>query len=145
MMTPGVAMEGKTPDEWVDEIGKSDTGGATAEDAAELAATMNETEAAVAEAAAGVAEEVADAAGDDDSMDQLKLPAKRLSRARKEKLDALGFVWSLRSKRIDDHWDDMFRQLELYKEKHGVSNALRNCAFCESSSRTDTQHSCWLI
>jgi hypothetical protein len=30
---------------------------------------------------------------------------KRLSQERKEKLDALGFVWSLRSKRVDDHWD----------------------------------------
>lgn len=119
-----MSLEGKTPEEWVDEIGKSDTGGATAEDAEELAATMNEAEVAVAEAAAVVAEEVAAAADDagDDSIENLKLvPSKRLSLERKEKLEALGFVWSLRSKRIDDHWDDMFRQLEEFKAKHGVS------------------------
>lgn len=44
---------------------------------------------------------------------------KRLSLERKEKLDALGFVWSLRSKRIDDHWDEMFKQLVDYKNEHG--------------------------
>ena len=36
---------------------------------------------------------------------------KRLTKERKEKLDAIGFVWSLRNKRIDDHWDEMFRQV----------------------------------
>ena len=46
---------------------------------------------------------------------------KRLTPDRKKKLDDLGFVWSLRSKRIEDHWDDMFRQLVEYKERHGVS------------------------
>lgn len=45
--------------------------------------------------------------------------AKRLTKDRKDKLDALGFVWSLRNKRINDHWDEMFRQLEAYKEKYG--------------------------
>ena len=30
---------------------------------------------------------------------------KLLTPERKQKLDALGFVWSLRSKRIEDHWD----------------------------------------
>jgi len=44
---------------------------------------------------------------------------KRLSLERKEKLDAIGFVWSLRSKRIDDHWDEMFKQLAEYKNQHG--------------------------
>jgi hypothetical protein len=44
---------------------------------------------------------------------------KRLTAERKQKLDTLGFVWSLRSKRIDDHWDEMFRQLLDYKEVHG--------------------------
>jgi hypothetical protein len=44
---------------------------------------------------------------------------RRLTQERKEKLDALGFVWSLRSKRIDDHWDTMYKQLVEYKEKRG--------------------------
>lgn len=44
---------------------------------------------------------------------------KRLTPERKKKLDDLGFVWSLRSKRIDDHWDEMFKQLLAYKELHG--------------------------
>ena len=43
--------------------------------------------------------------------DACPLPAKRLSQERKDKLDALGFVWNLRSKRIDDHWEDMFQQV----------------------------------
>lgn len=38
---------------------------------------------------------------------------KRLTKERKEKLDAIGFVWSLRNKRIDDHWDEMFRQVSV--------------------------------
>jgi hypothetical protein len=44
---------------------------------------------------------------------------KRLSPERKQKLDDLGFVWSLRSKRIEDHWDEMFKQLVEYKSQHG--------------------------
>lgn len=40
---------------------------------------------------------------------------KRLTKERKEKLDAIGFVWSLRNKRIDDHWDEMFRQVRVAK------------------------------
>ncbi|KAG7356875.1 helicase domain protein [Nitzschia inconspicua] len=44
---------------------------------------------------------------------------KRLTLERKKKLDELGFVWSLRSKRIEDHWDEMFQQLLQYKEEHG--------------------------
>ena len=40
---------------------------------------------------------------------------KRLTKERKEKLDAIGFVWSLRNKRIDDHWDEMFRQVRVVK------------------------------
>ena len=47
------------------------------------------------------------------------VPYKKLSLERKEKLDAVGFVWSLRSKRIGDHWDEMFRQLVDYKDRHG--------------------------
>jgi Helicase associated domain len=48
-----------------------------------------------------------------------KNKAKRLTPERKQKLDELGFVWSLRTKRIEDHWDTMFRQLVAYKEQHG--------------------------
>jgi len=44
---------------------------------------------------------------------------KRLTPLRKQRLDALGFVWSLRNKRIEDHWDEMFRQLLDYKKVHG--------------------------
>ncbi|CAJ1957843.1 unnamed protein product [Cylindrotheca closterium] len=44
---------------------------------------------------------------------------KRLTPSRKQRLDALGFVWSLRNKRIEDHWDEMFRQLLDYKKVHG--------------------------
>ncbi len=44
---------------------------------------------------------------------------RRLTLERKEQLDALGFVWSLRSKRIDDHWHEMFNQLVDYKNQHG--------------------------
>jgi hypothetical protein len=44
---------------------------------------------------------------------------KRLTPERKQKLDEIGFVWSLRSKRIEDHWDDMFKQLVAYKVEHG--------------------------
>jgi Helicase associated domain len=47
------------------------------------------------------------------------VPYKKLSLERKQKLDAVGFVWSLRSKRIGDHWDEMFRQLVDYKNRHG--------------------------
>jgi hypothetical protein len=48
-------------------------------------------------------------------------PVKRLTPERKQLLDDIGFVWSLRSKRIEDHWDEMFRQLVQYKEQHQVS------------------------
>ena len=44
--------------------------------------------------------------------------AKRLTPERKKKLDDIGFVWSLRSKRIEDHWDEMFKQLLAYKDHH---------------------------
>ena len=52
------------------------------------------------------------AAADEDSK-------KRLTPERKHKLDQLGFVWSLRNKRIEDHWDEMFQQLLEYKNLHG--------------------------
>lgn len=53
-----------------------------------------------------------DAANKED-LESMNLPTelKRLSVERKEKLDLLGFVWSLRTKRIEDHWDDMYRQV----------------------------------
>ncbi|KAL3936285.1 MAG: hypothetical protein SGBAC_008367 [Bacillariaceae sp.] len=44
---------------------------------------------------------------------------KRLTPLRKQRLQDLGFVWSLRNKRIEDHWDEMFRQLLEYKNVHG--------------------------
>lgn len=44
---------------------------------------------------------------------------KRLTPLRKQRLHDLGFVWSLRNKRIEDHWDEMFRQLLDYKNVHG--------------------------
>lgn len=98
--------------------------GATAEDAAELAATMAEDdELARHEAAAAAVVEAAETAdmAMDDATYATKLPLlhKRLTRERKDRLDAIGFVWSLRNKRIDDHWDEMFRQLVQYKEMHG--------------------------
>lgn len=46
-------------------------------------------------------------------------PAKRLTQELKERLDGLGFVWSLRHKRIADHWQHMFDQLVEYKAAHG--------------------------
>ena len=55
------------------------------------------------------------ASGLEDNVDK----GKRLTEERKQKLNELGFVWSLRSKRIDDHWDEMFRQLVDYKKVHG--------------------------
>lgn len=68
-----------------------------------------------------------------DSMEETKAPvsttpvafnnmdpiSKAILVERKQRLDQLGFVWSLRSKRIDDHWDEMFQQLLAYKAEHG--------------------------
>jgi len=55
------------------------------------------------------------------SLDSLEvpLPTKGLTKERKEKLDQIGFVWCVRMKQFDDQWDEMFRQLQEYKEKHG--------------------------
>lgn len=120
---PPVAGMGKTPDDWVEAIGKPDSCGATAEDAAELAATMTEdamhgydglhrldedaqNEAVVAAAVAAVAEAVDSPLGDE-AAKVMQLQPRRLTVKRKEKLDALGFIWSLRNKRIDDHWDEV--------------------------------------
>jgi hypothetical protein len=35
----------------------------------------------------------------------------KLNPEQKARLDALGFVWSLRDKRVEDHWDMMFQQV----------------------------------
>lgn len=43
----------------------------------------------------------------------------RLTEERKEKLDKMGFVWSLRSKRAEEHWEYMFAELMAYKEEFG--------------------------
>ena len=50
---------------------------------------------------------------------EVPLPTKGLTRERKDKLEQLGFVWCVRMKQFDDQWDEMFRQLVQYKEKHG--------------------------
>jgi hypothetical protein len=74
-------------------------------------------EAVVAAAAAAAAEAVDEEVGLAVTNPHPALPApappRRLTKERKEKLDALGFVWSLRIKRIDDHWDEMFRQVRV--------------------------------
>lgn len=130
--------EGKTPEEWGLEMDKGTP--ATEEDAAEVAATMAE---ATMEVVNDVVAPIDDATMDemgavdeptsdtDVAMDSpngdgtepmsenMLQQVRRLSQERKEKLDALGFVWSLRSKRVDDHWDLMFNQLKEYKIKHG--------------------------
>jgi hypothetical protein len=128
---PAASLDGKTPDdEWAEEMSKHSTGGATAEDAEELAAAMGDDammddaqSAAVAAAVEAAAAEAVDRHLEDalkmdgvdgqldDSLKLTNLGPKRLSLERKEKLDVLGFVWSLRNKRIEDHWDEMFRQV----------------------------------
>jgi hypothetical protein len=52
-------------------------------------------------------------------LESMNLPTelKRLSVEKKQKLDELGFVWSLRSKRIDDHWDEMFGQVRAQSRR----------------------------
>jgi hypothetical protein len=52
---------------------------------------------------------------------------KRLTIEQKRKLDGLGFVWSLRAKKIEDQWDEMFKQLVMYKEEYG--DCLVPCRF----------------
>jgi len=124
-------LTSRSSEEWGEGIAKDDAvqvgmGGATAEDAAEFAAAMATDEvieamdedahqAAVVAAAEAAAEAIMDAP----TAALAARPALRLTQERKDRLDALGFVWSLRSKRIEDHWDLMFRQLVEYKQKHG--------------------------
>jgi hypothetical protein len=111
----------------------NDDGGATVEDAALLAATMDDEDseeehhAAVVEDAAVMytATDVDGAPLKDHHLndtlveeDSTKIPALHilLSQDRKEKLDELGFIWCLRSKRIDDHWDEMYRQVSAKEQ-----------------------------
>lgn len=146
---PGV-VQAKTPEEWADEMEKT---AAHTMEVTELAAMQ---EAALMDLSHQVAHEVADAAmevvnevtapmlavGEELTNEEDSKPAaidttKKLLRERKEKLEALGFVWSLRTKRVRDHWDDMFHQLVEYKEKHGVRTRMSRifcCLFLFSNS-----------
>jgi hypothetical protein len=138
------APAGKSPEEWAVEIEKAATGEtATLDPAVEEAVqveaaameVVNEVTADEAKPAAFV--EPTQQESNANMLDQLglpaagalegdeKLPAKRLTQERKNMLDHLGFVWSLRGKRTDDHWDDMYRQLVEYKEQNGVSTCWR--------------------
>lgn len=139
-----VATGSKTPEEWAAEL---DTSGApsqeaTAEDAAEVAATMEAAAMEIVEEVVTTVATDADMQEDhgelptadskdhgelvDVSMDDTAtkggtvcvITHKRLTQERKDKLEVLGFVWSLRSKRVDDHWDEMFNQLIEYKENY---------------------------
>eukprot|EP00934_Nitzschia_sp_Nitz4_P001966 Nitzschia sp. Nitz4//scaffold107_size73032//27795//30897//NITZ4_005759-RA/size73032-augustus-gene-0.100-mRNA-1//-1//CDS//3329532590//1966//frame0 len=60
-----------------------------------------------------------DGSGSGSALAQPSEDLKQMLPERRRRLDELGFVWSLRSKRIDDHWDEMFRQLMAYKEAYG--------------------------
>lgn len=128
------SIEGKTPEEWAEELEGGPIETATAEDvAAAVAATMEAATMEVVEAVTNdvVVTEAALAAGADAkpaavevpaavaTLEGADKPAKKLTEERKTKLEELGFVWSLRSKRVDDHWDDMFLKLVQYKEQHG--------------------------
>ena len=114
--TEAAALPAKTPEEWAEEMDTS-TGDAMAVDMdgqVEAAAMEVVNEVTASEKPAAIVEETAEGEMADGKV-------KSLTPERKEKLEALGFVWSLRSKRTDDHWDEMYRQLVEYKEKHGVS------------------------
>ena len=101
----------KTPEEWAEDMEKAAT---AMEDGVEAAAMEVVNEVTAAD----------DGGGKPAAVDYMAASPtnKRLTQERINMLNALGFVWSLRSKRTDDHWDDMFRQLVEYKEKHGVRN-----------------------
>jgi hypothetical protein len=160
-IVPPAAGMGKTPDEWVEALGKPDSGGATAEDAAELAATMTEDavhsvygmhrseedaqNAAFIEAAVAAAAEAVDA----EAVKGSQLPPRRLTLERKERLDALGFVWSLRNKRIDDHWDEMFRQVSwvftCYSTCHAMSTPHLTLSFTSQLVKYKEEHGDCLV
>jgi hypothetical protein len=123
-------VEAKAPEEWALMM---DKGVATVEDAEEVAATMAEATMEVvnevvhpphdeAAAQAMMAEEplaTMEAIADDGEAEDSKMSYKRLSEEKIAKLDALGFVWNLRIKRVEDHWESMFNQLLDFKEKYG--------------------------
>lgn len=128
--TQPIPYVGKSPEEWAEEMVRFQGGGATAEDAAEIGPIMEEEmndpqqDEALVAAAVEAAEAAVEAARDSfeppsEESRILAAQTKRLSSERKAKLDEIGFVWSLRSKRIEDHWEEMFHQLQKYKEKHG--------------------------
>lgn len=112
----------------LDELNETVGGGATAEDAAELAAAMGDGGADIMmdekdglePVSAGemisvdaVVDTASEGAYESEGKNRVgpPLPSNRMSQERKDKLDAIGFVWSLRSKRVEDHWDQMFRQV----------------------------------
>lgn len=111
----------KTPEEWADELTKAG-GGTGMDDSGDFASEIEQSEGmtdeeaqqAVAAAAVEAAAEAMDLPLDEAEKLILDYP-KRLSKERKEKLDALGMVWSLRSKRIEDHWDEMFGQVRIHE------------------------------
>ena len=137
------------------------TGGATAEDAALLVATMGEdsmsemVEAQQAEVVAAAAAAAAEAVDDPpvDEEECMKLPAqpRLLSQERKDKLDALEFVWqpsycqppgqsssygqppqpSVEHKKKgndDRHWDRMHERLLKFRDLHGHCMVLKDYA-----------------
>ena len=157
-------LEVRSPEDWVLEMVRQSQenqppesgGGATVEDAAEIAATMAEEVAipgalgkrniaAVETAAAAAASDTTSLEGTDlvgleqrgedtNIIDNKSTVAptllmqqsqpKILTQERKDKLDALNFVWSLRTKRIDDHWDEMFKQVRHL----GCARVVRFCS-----------------
>lgn len=120
-------VRAKSPEEWADEMEKAATINADAAMAVNIdgggveAAAMEVVNEVTAHAGDGNPAAVVEGKDVQGEVEDGKLPPKRLTQDRKEMLDLLGFVWSLRSKRTEDHWDDMYRQLVEYKEKHGVS------------------------
>jgi Helicase associated domain len=50
----------------------------------------------------------------------------RMSRDRREQLDAIGFVWDGRDATDNAKWNDMFEQLRQYQTMHGVCNVPRS-------------------
>lgn len=128
--------EAKSPEEWADEMEKAASSASMVADAAmamelggggvEAAAMEVVNEVTAPDDGGGKPAAFVEEFGVQGEAVDGKLPAKRLTQERKDMLDSLGFVWSLRSKRTDDHWDDMYRQLVEYKEKHGVSIRLHD-------------------
>lgn len=110
------AAEGRSAEEWASEVVKAERIGGAEDDAEAMREETFVDEAAQnAAVAAAVAAVAADALEmiplEEQGKMRLNIPTKRLSQERKDKLDAIGFVWSLRNKRIEDHWDEMFRQV----------------------------------